>query len=421
MSDDFLPSYIVLQHKWKEEVLGETPAGVKDRPVPPSGDWLRTLLQAGLQCFDFQRSVRGTNTAVRSRHPSRASPVPFNPAERGLSYILSAPLVQFWWRSKQRASSQRSMHALSIMAVAFCCSGKYITEIKRKGSSKAISLYTWGGGCMHTSWGANLKCFGFMQMHSCVCSRQRKEVWKQTFSAVCPLTPKLDMCKCMLCTWESFLFLCTPVSSFFLSLSSKDKKFLVWAWHVISKDTCRVKWFASRSQLFPLLLKKEKKRSESMGSGGVVGTSKVSESKWAGLVFFFFLTTCVKWVFQGCGKGVLPRMKCSLSYSQRFKYNESPSTSGGRLLIDASWLHSSHTDRRLRNLSKQLSAMLTQTYTLFPGSTCECTFSVCCVFNLGAHCTWPTCLSTVGLSVLLPTVALFHSVPVVLSSSPFTP
>lgn len=33
-----------------------------------------------------------------------------------------------------------------------------------------------GGGCMHTSWGANLKCFGFMQMHSCVCSRQRKEV-----------------------------------------------------------------------------------------------------------------------------------------------------------------------------------------------------------------------------------------------------
>lgn len=145
MSDDFLPSYIVLQHKWKEEVVGETPAGVKDRPVPPSGDWLRTLLQAGLQCFDFQRSVRGTNTAVRSRHPSRASPVPFNPAERGLSYILSAPLVQFWWRSKQCASSQRSVHALSIMAVAFCCSGKYITEIKRKGSSKAISLYTWGG------------------------------------------------------------------------------------------------------------------------------------------------------------------------------------------------------------------------------------------------------------------------------------
>lgn len=168
----------------------------------------------------------------------------------------------------------------------------------------------------------------------------------------------------------------------------------------------------------PYFLKKRKgvNQCDREGSLGRVKLVKASEP---GL--FFSLTTCVKWVFQGCGKGVLPRMKCSLSYSQRFKYNESPSTSGGRLLIDASWLHSSHTDRRLRNLSKQLSAMLTQTYTLFPGSTCECTFSVCCVFNLGAHCTWPTCLSTVGLSVLLPTVALFHSVPVVLSSSPFTP
>lgn len=419
MSDDFLPSYIVLQHKWKEEVVGETPAGVKDRPVPPSGDWLRTLLQAGLQCFDFQRSVRDTNTAVRSRHPSRASPVPSR-TRVVLHFISSSRSVLM----EIKATCQQPAEYACIInhGCGFLLFRKiYYRDQKERVIKGNITLHMGGGGCMHTSWGANLKCFGFMQMHSCVCSRQRKEVWKQTFSAVCPLTPKLDMCKCMLCTWESFLFLCTPVSSFFLSLSSKDKKFLVWAWHVISKDTCRVKWFASRSQLFPLLLKKEKKRSESMGSGGVVGTSKVSESKWAGLVLFFFLTTCVKWVFQGCGKGVLPRMKCSLNYSQRFKYNESPSTSGGRLLIDASWLHSSHTDRRLRNLSKQLSAMLTQTYTLFPGSTCECTFSVCCVFNLGAHCTWPTCLSTVGLSVLLPTVALFHSVPVVLSSSPFTP
>lgn len=174
MSDDFLPSYIVLQHKWKEEVVGETPAGVKDRPVPPSGDWLRTLLQAGLQCFDFQRSVRGTNTAVRSRHPSRASPVPFNPAERGLSYILSAPLVQFWWRSKQRASSQRSMHALSIMAVAFCCSGKYITEIKRKGSSKAISLYTWGGGLYAHKLGRKSEMF-WLYANALLCMFEAKK------------------------------------------------------------------------------------------------------------------------------------------------------------------------------------------------------------------------------------------------------
>lgn len=44
MSDDFLPSYIVLQHKWKEEVVGETPAGVKDQASAALGRLIENII-----------------------------------------------------------------------------------------------------------------------------------------------------------------------------------------------------------------------------------------------------------------------------------------------------------------------------------------------------------------------------------------
>lgn len=135
-------SYQILSFSASAEMkFGEIPTWVKERPVEP---WGKTFQQNIIPAWFGKLWFRGFCVslcviAVFGLCLFPASRVPFNPAERGLPYILSAPLIQFWWRSKQYASSRQSMHALSIMSVAFCCTGKYIAEIKKKGSSKAKS------------------------------------------------------------------------------------------------------------------------------------------------------------------------------------------------------------------------------------------------------------------------------------------
>ena len=95
------------------------------------------------------------------------------------------------------------------------------------------------------------------------------------------------------------------------------------------------------------------------GSSGL-WAGKVSEIKRARLVF---LDGICRGSFYRAWRRCLPGMKCSLSSFQCSRYNKSPGTSDGRLLIDAPWLYASHTDRQLRNLSNQLCTRLTQTCT----------------------------------------------------------
>lgn len=67
--------------------------------------------------------------------------------------------------------------------------------------------------------------------------------------------------------------------------------------------------------------------------------------------------------FYGIGDNVSPSMKCGLSVFQHSRNKGSSGTWDGRLLIDAPWLHTSHTGRQLRSLSNQLCTRPTQTCT----------------------------------------------------------
>ena len=87
-------------------------------------------------------------------------------------------------------------------------------------------------------------------------------------------------------------------------------------------------------------------------------------SYWKQVRKFCFQTTSVKWVFKSrfnhaCG-AVSEFSLCS-------RYSGGSGTRDGRLLIDAPWLHASHTDRQLRNLSNRLGCRLTQTCAETPG------------------------------------------------------
>lgn len=137
------------------------------------------------------------------------------------------------------------------------------TDQKEKRSSKEKSFSRCRGFDLHThrkQWAqTNPKSFSCMRYWVglvCLCVT-KKSVWPKTFCAICPLTLKLDMCHSMLYTSESLLF-----SLRSLSLTSKDKKCVVQPRRVISKDTCRVKWFTSLFPLFLLLLGKKNRANE---------------------------------------------------------------------------------------------------------------------------------------------------------------
>lgn len=138
----------------------------------------------------------------------------------------------------------------------------YCPGSKRKGHQRGKKMDT-EGAIFLPKWAEIYKQIQALLV-VCKCASVTK---KHNFHNLWP--PKLDEYSCFVFFWE--LFLCSSSLPFplFFVVSAKDKKFLVWAWRLISKDTCGVKWFASPSELLSLLLGSEKNEQMNGSSRGL--------------------------------------------------------------------------------------------------------------------------------------------------------
>lgn len=297
---------------------------------------------------------------VRSHHVFQASLVPFNPAEQG-GCPTFYQLLSFSFDGDQSnvpAASRACMHYQSCLWF-FVVQENILQRSKGKGHQRQKHFFLHARSSFAQT---NTKHFSYIHIHvgqvQCVSMWQNKICMDTNNSFSLSSVHKIKHVH-MLHVRECFVSLL----SLFLSFSLITRNF--WYEHgALSQRT------HAESNDSPLALNYfhfyEKKQSKWMRAAGVSGLSKVIGRKRASLVFRRWWSQFFK---------VVKKRVFYKGWSAVSAVSNAPGTmevlapQTARLLIDAPWLHASHTDRQLRNLSKQLCTRLTQTFTdtLFPG------------------------------------------------------